>query len=317
MTSGHNVYDPSISKKSFKAVDTSFYLSYGDKTSTTGTVASDTVTIGGITVEDMDVELPTNISSGLKSDANSDGILGLGFQSLNSICKKSATATEANNGCAKGFKPQPRPTWFENAKDSLKAGLFTANLKKGTAGSFEFGTIDHTAYKGSLTYTPIDKSKGYWSFPSETIQVGSAPPLKRSNANYGIVDSGTSVLMLDPAVAKAYYANVPQVQHDGQGNFIFPCGTELPDFKVAIGNYTASIPGDILDYAPSSETNSMCFPFYWTNVMLTDLFECALVVFSQIQVHRRRSLATYYSRRSFWSLTTIIFSSDLLHTHKN
>lgn len=211
----------------------------------------------------MDVELPTTVSSSISSDTKSDGILGLGFQSLNSICKKSASAVGSANGCPQGFKPQPGPTWFENAKDSLKAGVFTANLKKGTAGSFEFGTIDQAAYKGPLTYTPIDNSKGYWSFPSQTSQVGSAPPLKRDDSNFGIMDSGTSVLMLDPAVVSAYYASVPKSQHDGQGNFIFPCGTTLPDFKVDIGNYQASISGDMLNYAPSSNgTNSTYFPLF-------------------------------------------------------
>lgn len=86
--------------------------------------------IGAITVVGQAIELPSTVSSQFSGDRNSDGIVGLGFsQSGNSI------------------RPSPMPTFFENAAPKLKDHVFTANLKIGIPGHYQFGTIDASACK--------------------------------------------------------------------------------------------------------------------------------------------------------------------------
>ena len=127
---GHAIYNPFDSKSFQNLTDAWFDVSYGDNSSTSGLVGKETVHIGAITVVGQAIELPSTVSSQFSSDRNSDGIVGLGFsQSGNSI------------------RPSPMPTFFENAAPKLKDHVFTANLKIGIPGHYQFGTIDASACK--------------------------------------------------------------------------------------------------------------------------------------------------------------------------
>lgn len=74
------VYKPSSSAK--KLSDESWSISYGDGSSASGIVYSDTVTIGGTTVTGQAVEAATTASSQFTSGVE-DGLLGLAFDSIN------------------------------------------------------------------------------------------------------------------------------------------------------------------------------------------------------------------------------------------
>ena len=217
------LYDPSKSKTYSNVAGASFGVDYGDGSQTYGTVGVDTVEVGGISVMGQALELPTAVSSSFTNDLNSDGILGLAFQSNN------------------GVKPEPQPTFFENALSTLKAPLFTANLKANTAGNYNFGVIDHTAYSGTISYTPIDKSGGLWQFQTKQ---GHSP---------AIADTGSSLLLLDDDIVADYWKDVEGHTSDAQG-IIFPCGVTLPDFKIDLGaSYTATIAGSLINYAQATD----------------------------------------------------------------
>lgn len=228
---GHDaIYNPSVSKSFHSIGGAWFDLSYGDNSSTSGAVGKDTVQIGTITVDGQAVELPNTVTSQFSGDRNSDGIVGLGFsQSGNSI------------------RPSPMPTFFENAAPRLKQNLFTANLKAGGPGQYEFGTIDVSAYQTPLAYAAVNSSGGLWQFDLSQYVVG--------DNTYGglispaIADTGSSLLMLDPAIVDTYYEQVPSSSHDDQGK-IFPCDTVLPDFGFGIGSTMLTIPGSLLNYTP-------------------------------------------------------------------
>ena len=198
-------------------------------------MGKDTVQIGVITVVGQAVELPSTISSQFSGDTNSDGIVGLGFSRYgNSI------------------KPSPMPTFFENAAPMLKANVFTANLKLGVPGQYEFGTIDASAYQAPLTYTAVDSSGGLWQF--EISQYAVAGDMYKGVTSPAIADTGSSLLMLDPVIVDNYYAQVPTSTDDRQGK-IFPCDTVLPDFSFGIGSTIATIPGSLLNYTSVPDTS--------------------------------------------------------------
>lgn len=211
-----------------------FLIEYGDDTSTKGQVAMDTVQIGGIAVPGQMIELPETVSGGITND-QADGILGLAFGSLSSI---------QSNGQA-----NPQPTWFENALPRLANPLFTANLKIGTTGGFNFGEIDHTAYRDTLKYVALDNSTGYWGFQSASYAVGGGNIQTNSGSHMAIADTGASLFYLDPAVVNAYYANVEGKSKNATTNMMtFPCTTQLPDFHVAIGDDMVAVPGHMLNW---------------------------------------------------------------------
>ena len=216
----------------------SFSLSYGDQTSLKGGVAKEQVKLGGLVVNGQAIELPSDVSSGITSDA-ADGIMGLGFQSINSI---------SQNG-----KLSPQPTFFENALSQLSSPLFTANLKPGKSGYYKFGRIDQTAYKdGTLWYSKVDNSTGYWGFESSQYAIGSGSTQTNGNTNsMAIADTGSSLLFVNPAPHDAFYANVNGKTTDqSTGQTIYPCSETLPDFHVSLGDQMATIPGFLLNYSP-------------------------------------------------------------------
>lgn len=138
------------------------------------------------------------------------------------------------------------PTFFENAAPKLKDNVFTANLKVGTPGQYEFGTIDSSAYQAPLTYAAINSSAGLWQF--DLSQYAVAGDTYGGVLSPAIADTGSSLLMLDPAIVNNYYAKIPTSTDDKQGK-IFPCDTALPSFSFGIGGTRmVTIPGSLLNY---------------------------------------------------------------------
>lgn len=82
-SSGHIVYDPSQSRTAQQLSGATWNITYGDGSSSSGDVYTDTVTVGGTTVTGQAVELAQQVSTQFQQDANNDGLLGLAFSSLN------------------------------------------------------------------------------------------------------------------------------------------------------------------------------------------------------------------------------------------
>ncbi|KAI9838060.1 MAG: hypothetical protein M1819_006215 [Sarea resinae] len=236
--SGHSVYNPSKSSTSKLMSGETWDISYGDGSGASGNVYSDDVTVGGLTVDGQAVEAAKQISSEFTSDTDSDGLLGLGFSSINTVT------------------PDQQQTFFENALSQLGSPVFTASLKYHAAGSYDFGVIDSSKYTGSITYTDVDNSEGYWGFTSSGYAVGSGS--FHSTSISTIADTGTTLLYAPTSVVKAYYNQVSGSSYSSNdGGYIFPCDASLPSFTVGIGSYHAVVPGDYINY--SSNGDGTCF----------------------------------------------------------
>ncbi len=244
--SGHTIYDPTKST-TFQAIQgATFNISYGDGSFALGDVGTDTVNIGGATVTSQAVELPTEVASSFATDTASNGLVGLAFSKLNTV------------------QPQQQKTFFDNVMGDLAQPVFTANLKHGTTGAYEFGAIDTTAFTGSLTTVPIDSSNGFWQFTSQSIAIGNGQAMAvQGGSGIAIADTGTSLLIVDPAVVQAYWSQVTGAQNSQQeGGVVFPCNSALPDISLAIGDsYMATISGSLLNFATAgtdSQSGEAC-----------------------------------------------------------
>ena len=193
----------------------------------------DTVNIGGAEVTNQAIELATDVTEGFIKDANSDGLLGLGFSSINSV------------------QPKRQQTFFDNIQASLEQPLFTANLRHSSVGTYEFGKIDASQFQGPLTFTPVDSSRGFWEFESSSFAVGDGKIQNNSDSSPEIADTGTSLNLVDDVVLKAYWSQVPGAVVDKTLKaIVFPCDSDLPDFHVALGtNYIAKIPGPLMNFS--------------------------------------------------------------------
>lgn len=146
-SSGHKLYNPSSAQQ---LNGETWKISYGDGSGASGDVYSDTVTVGGVTVTSQAVEAAQSVSAQFEQDTQNDGLLGLAFSSINTVT------------------PDQQTTFFQSAINQgvLSQNVFAADLKKGQPGSYDFGYIDSSKYTGSITYTGVDNSQGFWGFTS-------------------------------------------------------------------------------------------------------------------------------------------------------
>jgi aspergillopepsin I len=218
-------------------------------------VVHDSVTIDNVTVTMQAVELAQQVSGSFTSDTEASGILGLSFSSLNTgRWPASGTLLSKLTLCVPVL-PVQQMTFFDTAVEEavLPQQLFTADLQKGAPGSYDFGYIDSSKYTGDLVYTDVDSSQGFWNVTTTGYRVGSSD--LRSVSLSGIVDTGTSLLVLDRAVATDYWGNVNGASYDStQAGFVFPCGADLPILSLGFAQILFNIPGDYLNYAPINDT---------------------------------------------------------------
>ena len=212
-------------------------ITYGDQSSASGNVYTDTVSVGATSVTGQAVEAAKEISSQFQQDTDNDGLLGLAFSSINTV------------------SPTPQKTFFDNAKSGLASPVFTADLKKGAPGTYDFGFIDASKHTGSIAYVSVDSSQGFWEFTGAGYAVGTAS--FKSLSIDGIMDTGTTLLLLPDAVVDAYYAKVSGAQYDdSQGGYTFDCDNTLPNLTLGIGSYKAVVPGSYINFAPVSDGSS-------------------------------------------------------------
>jgi aspergillopepsin I len=90
--------------------------------------------------------------------------------------------------------PVQQQTFFDNAQPSLDSPLFAAYLPFNADGAYDFGYTDSSKYTGSITYTDVDSSNGFWEYPSTSYQVGGQA---YDNSGYtGISDTGTTLVLM-------------------------------------------------------------------------------------------------------------------------
>ncbi|KLU82260.1 aspergillopepsin-F [Magnaporthiopsis poae ATCC 64411] len=237
---GHVVYDPSKST-SFKMLQgASFQISYGDGSQAAGLVGTDTVDIGGVSVANQAVELATQVSGSFVQDTANNGLVGLAFSNINAV------------------KPEKQKTFFDNVMSSLAEPLFTADLRKGAVGAYEFGRIDTSKFTGPMNFVPINATKGFWQFTSDKFAVGDGQPQPSTPGAQAIADTGTTLILADKAVVEAYYSQVPGAKNDqAAGGITIPCDAAMPDLKLDVGGVMAKVRGSDIVFAKVE--NNTCF----------------------------------------------------------
>ncbi|KAK0719244.1 secreted aspartic proteinase precursor [Lasiosphaeris hirsuta] len=239
---GQTCYNPNKSSTAKKLEGATWEIEYGDGSSSSGDVYLDKVKMGGVNFSSQAVEVASKVSAEFTADTNNDGLMGLAFGSINQV------------------RPQKQTTFFENLQSSLDKPLFTADLKSGAPGHFNFGYIDKNAYTGSITYTPVNSTQGFWMWTSPGYTIGASGKFKSSPIE-GIADTGTTLLLLPSSVVKAYYKNVSGASYQSSnGGYVFPCDATLPSFYVSVGDDARiKIPGKYMSYAPVDSQGQNCF----------------------------------------------------------
>jgi len=240
---GHTLYDPSKSTSLKMISGASYSISYGDGSGSAGNVGTDTVNIGGATVTDQAIEMATAVSTSFVEDANSNGLVGLAYSKLNTV------------------KPAQQKTFFDNVMPSLAQPVFTADLRKASAGAYTFGNVDATKFNGSMAMIPVNTTQGFWQFSSTKFAVGTGAAQAGNPVGQAIADTGTTLIIADPTVVNGYYSQVPSAKNNAQvGGVTVDCDAQLPDLMLAVGdNYMARVKGEFINFA-QVQNNSKSSP---------------------------------------------------------
>ncbi|KAK6357698.1 Type I transmembrane sorting receptor [Orbilia javanica] len=240
---GGNIYTPSTSAK--VASGLTWSITYADGSGASGTVVTDSVKIGGITVAKQSVELATTISTQFE-DFEGDGLLGLAFGSLNQV------------------SPTQQKTWFENALPQLKAKLFAVDLKKSAIGTYTWGFMSQK-YSKKIKWAK-NLTSGWWHVAAaKGIKInGKLYTSGTSNSKGAVPDTGSTLLLVSSSAAKVYYSQVSGASYrSDMGAWVYPCTSDssssMPTISVPVGNNWIDVPGKYMTYAYANSAGTMCF----------------------------------------------------------
>ena len=142
----------------------------------------------------------------------------------------------------------------------------------------------------------MSTANGFWEFTAGGYSVGTSTTVGTSTVGDAIADTGTTLLYLPTAVVTAYYAKVPSASYNSaQGGYVFTCTATLPNFNVAIGGKTFTVPGSYINFAPISSTQ--CFGGIQANTgigftIFGDIFlKAVFAIFDQTQSAPRLGFA--------------------------
>ncbi|KAL8408506.1 hypothetical protein RB594_007078 [Gaeumannomyces avenae] len=229
---GHTIFDPAKSKSFKMSQGSSFQISYGDGSQAAGVVGTDTVDVGGVSFANQAVELATQVSGSFVKDTANNGLMGLAFSKLNAV------------------SPEKQKTFFDNVMSSLAEPVFTADLRKGAAGAYEFGRIDSSKFTGAMNFVPINATRGFWQFSSEKFAVGDGQPQQGTPGGQAIADTGTTLILANAATINGYYSKVQGAKNDQTvGGITVPCDANLPDLMLDVGGVMAKVKGSDIVFA--------------------------------------------------------------------
>jgi hypothetical protein len=230
---GHNIFDPSKSKTFKKTSGSTWMISYGDQSSASGDVGTDNVTVGGLTIKSQAIELAKNMSDQF-IQGTGDGLLGLAFGPINTV-KPHRVQTPVENMITQEDIPKSAEL-FTSYLGSWRDGTGSNN----TESFYTFGFIDQPTVDKSgeqIYYTDVDNSQGFWSVASESATVNGTTVDRTGNT--AIMDTGTTLALVDDATCKAIYDAIPGSTYDSASQgFIFPdnmTADQLPQVTFAIG----------------------------------------------------------------------------------
>jgi cathepsin D len=190
-----------------------FSIQYGDGSTVSGPIFTDTVKVAGIKATNQYFSPVTTLSSAFANDPI-DGILGLAFPALANLHK---------------------PPFFFTAKaeGTIKKNLFSFKLAK-TGSELFLGGANPTKYVGAIEYHKLSASNGFWQIGSAKAKVNGVTAVSGFQT---IIDSGTTIMYGPPSAVANFYKKVPgsKLFNSANGFYSYPCNNP-PKVSFTWGN---------------------------------------------------------------------------------
>ena len=237
----------SSASSTYKRTGSPFSISYGSG-DVGGYLATDTFQIGS---GSNTLTIPKQYFGDVQSlspdflNSPSDGIMGLGYRAISTTGEK----TPFENLLAQGVLAEP----------VFGFRLSRYATDKGAGAEMTIGGTNTAKYDSStLVFLPVT-SKGYWQIELAGADVDGT---KISKAGQAAIDTGTTLIIAPPAIAKAIYAKIPgaKLAHSlGDGFYSFPCSTSpKPAVSLNFGGRLFEINSLDFNLGAEAQGSDMC-----------------------------------------------------------
>ncbi|KAI9031622.1 extracellular aspartic proteinase [Phycomyces nitens] len=203
----HTKFD---SKKSTTYKDSTqpWSATYAEGSSASGIIGYDTVDIGGVSIPGQSIGLAKTESSTFQTDVV-DGMFGLSFGKLVTTV---GFKTPMDNMISQGLITEP------------VFSSYFGRYAKGSGGEFVFGGYNPNHVGGPFTTIPVNSTAGVWHIKVSDASSGTTASPTSFGAFDGVLDTGTSLILLPDAVATKvakFYGAVDKLD----GSYTISCDT--------------------------------------------------------------------------------------------
>lgn len=226
--SGYGMYDPSSSSTEHY-VSSKFNISYADGSSASGVYLTDTLHIGGVTIEHFQFGVGYNSSS-------PQGVLGIGYKT---------NEVQVTRAGEKPYANLPQAMVNNGLVNATAYSLWLNDLNSNT-GTVLFGGVNAKKYYGELQTLPILPIDGIYSefiIALTGVSVNSASHSKSISSSdlptAVLLDSGSTLSYLPDPVAHHIYKALNVTYQSSAGVGFVPCSYANRDLNVT---YTFSSP---------------------------------------------------------------------------
>ncbi|KAJ7153533.1 acid protease [Mycena crocata] len=231
------------SKSKFEAASSStaveksgkFSIQYGDGSTVSGPVYTDTVSVAGVKATGQFFSPVTTLSSSFGNDPV-DGILGLAFPAISNLNENPFFNTANGDGSV----------------DANQFGFFLAS-----SGSELFlGGANQDKFSGDLEFHKVDSSSGFWQITDAKAKVGSSTAVSNFDT---IIDSGTTIMYGPPDAVEELYAQVAgsAVFDSENGFYSFPCDS-APEIAFNWGGADWAISAEDINLGATEDGSDLC-----------------------------------------------------------
>ncbi|GAA5892131.1 hypothetical protein JCM8208_001443 [Rhodotorula glutinis] len=232
----HQKYSPSSSSTSKFVAKGGLMISYGDGSTTSGDVYTDTVTIGGLTATNQKMGAATTLSSSWADDPE-DGLMGMAYQSLSSLNSPPVFQTLVSQG-------------------KVSSPSFSFKLSSSGAELFLGGMNANNFVSGTTTYAPVIQ-QAYWTVAGQVLVNGKQ--VTSVGTISSVIDTGTTLVVAPTNDAAAFWAAVPNSASYGNGYYTFPC-SQTTTVSFRFGGSTVAWPMSASSFSLGrvSSTSTRC-----------------------------------------------------------
>ncbi|KAJ7510848.1 acid protease [Mycena galericulata] len=229
-----STYSSASSSTSSKKSGT-FSIQYGDGSTVSGPIYTDSVTVAGVKVTKQYLSPVTTLSSSFADDP-ADGILGLAFPAISNL------------------KENP---FFVNAdaQGTVSANQFGFFLAS-SGSELYLGGTETSKYSGDIEYNAVDSSGGFWQATGAKALVGGSSAVTGFQT---IIDSGTTLMYGPPAAIKKLFAKVSgsKLFDSTNGYYSYPCDSP-PEISFSWGGKDWTITAANLNLGTTESGSSDC-----------------------------------------------------------